>query len=159
MLTLYLIRHGKADPESPTGRDEDRPLLPRGERQALRLGPALSAMEFPPSLLVVSPTLRARQTAARLLDSMAVPLLFDEGLRVDRPVSALLDVLDEHLGERAVALIGHNPQLQIAAATLTGGPGAPAPEVRTGQALVLTLDPERSLIGSAKLVDSLRFDD
>lgn len=72
-------------------RDVDVPLSPLGERQADALGRWFGALPLPPTTLLTSPYLRARETAGRLLAA--------GGLDTIEPVS------DERLREREFGIL------------------------------------------------------
>ena len=63
MDRLILMRHGRAEPDSATGDDFDRALVPGGVRQAQVAGATLADMGFRPDIALVSPAVRAVQTA------------------------------------------------------------------------------------------------
>ena len=73
-------------------RDADVPLSETGREQATALGRALA--EHPPEVAVVSPYLRARQTAELALTGLHLPVHVDERLR-DRELG-VLDLLTAH---------------------------------------------------------------
>jgi phosphohistidine phosphatase len=113
-MRLVLLRHAKSSWDDPGLPDVDRPLAPRGERAADRMGEYLSAEPIAPDLVVCSSALRARQTLARVLPSLGSEV----EIRID-PVVYTFD--DEVLLERlrrvpadvsTVLLVGHNPAMQ-----------------------------------------------
>ncbi len=63
MKTLLVLRHAKSDRSNDTLRDHDRPLAPRGEADAPRMGAALAALDMIPDCIVTSTAVRARETA------------------------------------------------------------------------------------------------
>lgn len=67
MPTWWFVRHGEslAQLNQWTGPDADTPLSPLGERQAIKLAPSIA--ELPIERVLVSPFLRARQTAERAM--------------------------------------------------------------------------------------------
>lgn len=67
MPTWWFVRHGEslAQLNQWTGPDADTPLSPLGERQAAELAPQVA--ELPIQRVLVSPFLRARQTAERAM--------------------------------------------------------------------------------------------
>jgi len=67
MPTWWFVRHGEslAQLNQWTGPDADTPLSPLGERQAVELAPQVA--ELPIQRVLVSPFLRARQTAERAM--------------------------------------------------------------------------------------------
>jgi phosphohistidine phosphatase len=60
---LVIVRHGKSDWGSPELEDIDRPLKPRGLKDANRMAKKLQKKGFTPDLIVSSPATRARSTA------------------------------------------------------------------------------------------------
>lgn len=68
-LTLLLLRHAKSDWGQPGLADHDRPLNPRGERDAPRIGKWLAENGFTPAAALVSSARRARQTAEAALEA------------------------------------------------------------------------------------------
>ena len=62
MKTLLIMRHGKAEDDSPDG-DKGRRLTPKGERDAAFIGGRMAARFGGPDWVVASDAVRARQTA------------------------------------------------------------------------------------------------
>lgn len=163
MKRLVIVRHGKAKRESPTGLDADRDLKPRGERQALWLGESLGAESPSVGRILASSAVRARRTAEILADSLGLGVEYDDRLLVDRPLTSLADLLEEVIedgswGDGALALVGHNMQLDDAIGLLTSGFGATGPGLRTGMAAIMDIDPE-GIVGSGRNLRLLRLDD
>jgi phosphohistidine phosphatase len=118
--TLVLIRHAKSD-WSGDEPDLDRPLAPRGRRQAPVSGAWLAA-NLRLDRAVVSPAARARATwelvAAELEDRPDV--VYDERAYA-APASTLLDIVREQPdAATTVALVGHNPGMEDLLTLLTG---------------------------------------
>ncbi|MFF5923611.1 SixA phosphatase family protein [Streptomyces flavochromogenes] len=119
---LLVLRHAKsAWPENVA--DRDRPLGPRGLRDAPAVGRFLAEAGGPPDLVLCSPARRARHTwelAAAELDD-AVPTRHDPRLYgADGP--ELLDVLhgvSDEVG--TLLLVGHNPGLEDLVLLLAAG--------------------------------------
>jgi phosphohistidine phosphatase len=118
--TLVLIRHAKSD-WSGGEPDVDRPLAPRGRRQAPESG-AWIAENLRLDRAVVSPAARAKATwdlvAAELDDPPRV--VHDERV-YGASAQALLEVVREQPDDAStVALVGHNPGLEDLLGLLTG---------------------------------------
>ncbi len=156
-MVLYIIRHGKAEPSAPTGRDRDRVLRPKGHRQSDHLGRTLDSAPQRPSLIITSTYRRAHETAERINGALGVEFISDTRLCVDEPVSLVIDLICEHAGRGSMCLVGHNPQLEYLCAALAGGPTAPPVRVRTGEAFAFELDPESPLDG-ARPLERFRLD-
>jgi phosphohistidine phosphatase len=119
--TLIVLRHAKSD-WSGGEPDIDRPLAPRGLRQAPEAGQWLAAHAGRLDLALVSPAQRTRSTwelvAAQLTDPPEV--------RVDDRLYAasggqLLAVLRELPDDLAtIVLVGHNPGVEDLVERLTG---------------------------------------
>lgn len=119
MKTLILMRHAQAGFSTET--DGQRALTPTGKEQALQTGLSLKKAGFTPQVILCSPLLRARQSA-QLAGSVwdLSPL---DAPELDGRLSAagLLEFASEQLQKYDhVMLVGHNPNVSIAAATLSG---------------------------------------
>lgn len=116
------MRHGIAEDGGPSKPDADRALTAEGRkklRQVLQLATEVGA---DPSLILTSVLKRAAQTAeiARDVfkhDKEAVP---SGALALGAPVEQVWDEVRAHRDERAILLVGHNPQFSELAAYLLG---------------------------------------
>jgi phosphohistidine phosphatase len=121
--TLILLRHAKSD-WSGGEPDFERPLAPRGLRQAPETGQWLEGSPYRPELAVVSPAARARAT----WELVAAQLTEAPQARTDDRVYAatadeLLTVVRGLPDSAATALlVGHNPGLEDLVHRLTGDP-------------------------------------
>lgn len=108
-LHLLLIRHAKSDWSDPRLPDHERPLNPRGRRDAPRMGAWIAAQGHAPQEVLCSDALRTRQTLALMLPLWAPPpeVSYHRALYHATP-EAMLAVLEGASAPR-VALIGHNP--------------------------------------------------
>lgn len=163
-MRLYLIRHGKAERDSASGRDEDRQLAPRGERQAVWLGNQLRLADSPPARIMASPAARAARTATLIAESLGLQAETSDaiglGTRPSWVVSLIAEVAatDGAVPAASLAIVGHNPTLSVVAETLIGGVGNAAQiNLRTGEAAVLDLQEPANPIGSSTLVGLLRL--
>ena len=126
-MRVYLCRHAQAAPGEP---DELRPLTPAGEAQAARLGEWLASAEPTPTVVVSSPLLRARQTAALVARATGAELHVDARLSPGAGVAELRSVVGELGGQPAT--VGHQPDCSEIAIALTGSdPGFPPAGVAT----------------------------
>lgn len=122
--TLLLLRHAKSSWEDPSLPDHDRPLNPRGKRDAPRVGRALRQRGLRPDTVLSSTAKRARKTAFRAIEASgwAVPVECLDSLYRASPealVEALRDQPDQYA---CILLVGHNPELQDLLQRLTGQP-------------------------------------
>jgi phosphohistidine phosphatase len=62
MRRLMLLRHAKTEHDAPSGRDQDRRLDERGQRDAAEIGGWIGRHPPLPDSVLVSPAIRARQT-------------------------------------------------------------------------------------------------
>jgi phosphohistidine phosphatase len=154
-MHLIIVRHGKADQSSPTGRDEDRPLKPRGERQAEFLGQQFA--ERPPALILTSRYERAFTTARLIQRAVGSPLHTVPELEGGRQPSAALELIASHTAD-PLMLVGHNPQLAELVWILTRGMPAQDSGLRTGEVVLLEID-HAEPVGTAHELERLRSDD
>jgi len=126
MVELYFLRHADAgDPEAWQGDDDARPLSPKGEKQADRLGRFLADLKFAPDAIITSPKLRALQTgqivAERIGREHSIDTRLAGGLTPAVVETLLRDAGDP---ERAV-IVGHDPDFSELVAELCGAPSVP----------------------------------
>lgn len=123
--TLLVCRHAKA----AAGDDDfDRPLEPRGERDAAAAGRWLSGQGFGIDRALCSLALRARRTwelaGTELVDAEAgaVETVHDDRIyeATAGELIAVINELPDSVG--TAALIGHNPGLEDVVSVLTGRP-------------------------------------
>jgi phosphohistidine phosphatase len=120
---LWLLRHADAEPHG-TRPDSERPLTERGERQACRAGMAVRRMEVRFDAILVSPKVRARQTAEQAAGHWSEAQR--EKLEIHPPlaggfgVSEALDALAGVGADGRLMLVGHEPDLSGLVGELTG---------------------------------------
>ncbi|MCF3130955.1 SixA phosphatase family protein [Streptomyces olivochromogenes] len=121
MRRLVVLRHAKsAWPEGAA--DHERPLAPRGLRDAPAAGRALAEADCLPDLALCSTAVRARQTWELASEQWGTP----PPVRYDRRLYAadaeeLLAVLREVPPEvETLLLVGHNPGLEELVLDLSG---------------------------------------
>ena len=130
MHTLYLLRHAKSSWSDPTLPDQERPLAPRGRRDAKRVAGHLVRFGIEPDLVLCSSARRTRETLELVrsaLGATAVVALEEElyAATADELLERLHAVPDE---TASVLLIGHNPGLQDLALLLASA-GAELPQL------------------------------
>jgi phosphohistidine phosphatase len=107
---LVVVRHAKS--AWPAGvPDQDRPLGPRGERDAPRMGARIQARLGRPDVAIVSPATRAQQTWQLLAGEIgAVPeVRTDDRIYAqwgDRMIDAIRELPD---AVRTALVVGHEP--------------------------------------------------
>lgn len=120
-MDLLLWRHAEAEVAEPGMSDADRPLTARGERQAQRAAAWLNRQLPSGTRVLVSPAVRAQQTAAAL----GFKLRTDPALAPEGHVDALLTAARWPDGRSPVLIVGHQPTLGLAAAYLLSGHAQP----------------------------------
>lgn len=115
MDTLILLRHGKsAYPDKV--KDHDRPLAPRGLRQAALAGKAIRRYGHTVDLVLCSTAERARGTLAQA--AVDAPVKFLDAL-YGATGEEILKIADaEKGGAHTVLVVGHDPGLADAAQIL-----------------------------------------
>ncbi len=128
-MKVFLIRHGDADADIPEGLEDEARALTSRARLALpgHFG-ALVARIGIPNVLLMSPLVRAVQTATLLSQALRYegPMRANRTLFPDGPVGAIEGLLAERLGE-TVVLVGHQPSMGSIAAHFLGLPSFPKP--------------------------------
>jgi phosphohistidine phosphatase len=110
---IYLLRHG--DAEDGSGDDAARRLTRKGERQSEAAGRALATLGVQINACFSSPKVRALDTARIAAEQLDVEVEAAEALR-----GGDFDPLELAAGRGEVLLVGHEPDLSNAVATLTG---------------------------------------
>jgi len=124
--TLVLLRHAKSDYPTGVG-DHDRPLAPRGVREAGLAGDWLrSGVIDPPQAVLCSSATRTRQTLARTgFDE--VPVRYLDRLYGATP-GAIIDEINSvdsvfDFDVRSLLVVGHEPAMSALSLGLAGAPG------------------------------------
>jgi phosphohistidine phosphatase len=129
------MRHAKSGWDDPAMDDHDRPLAPRGLRDAPRVAAALVARGWIPEQVLCSDAVRTRQTWERMAGafSEAPPVAFSRALyhaHLGDVRRAAADVPDT-VG--TLLILGHNPGWEEAVGWLT----AISVELKTGAAALI----------------------
>ena len=120
MFRLLLIRHAKSSWKDSTLADIDRPLNPRGERDAPEMASRLKKSKENISLVVSSPAVRAQGIAQLVATELDVQLeIMDDFYTFSANVflKALLVLPSEF---NRIAVVGHNPAITESANYLAG---------------------------------------
>ena len=121
MKTLFVLRHAKAERDSGTGKDFDRPLAKRGWHDAEAIGREMRARDLEPDMVVSSPAKRAAETVESLARGFGPLQPHYEPRIYDASVDQLIDVVrgaDD--GAQRMLLVGHNPGLESLILLLSG---------------------------------------
>lgn len=121
-MEIYLLRHGIAESNSPTGRDADRRLTDEGRRKLRTVLGCAHEAGVSPSLILTSPFRRAVETAEIAARELGYEgkLVRTEALTPDSSPQDLWKELREHREEASVLLAGHEPLFSSAVAYLLG---------------------------------------
>jgi phosphohistidine phosphatase len=112
MKRLVLVRHAKSSWDHPGLRDFERPLGPRGKRDAPQMADLAAEKGLQPDKIVSSPAKRAHDTALYFATAYAIDP--SELILVEDIYEALPDVLEKVIADLddhwdTVFLFGHNP--------------------------------------------------
>ncbi len=153
-MDLILWRHAEAFEPRPGQGDLDRPLTPKGERQAQRMAQWLTRQLPASARVLVSPARRTQQTAEALDRKFkTAPELGPDG-----SVEALLALARWPDKREPVLVVGHQPTLGLTAAYLLSGQAQAWP-LRKGAVVWLRLrrraDDDQVLLHVALAPESL----
>jgi phosphohistidine phosphatase len=124
-MEVYLLRHGIADDDSPTGRDADRRLTAEGRHKLREVLRAVAAAGVTPEVVVSSPYVRARQTAEIAAEVLGYK---DEIHRSDAlvpesdPQQVWQEIRNLYRGAHSLLLASHEPLMGRCAGSLLGYP-------------------------------------
>lgn len=123
MKYILLHRHAKSSHDDSSQKDFDRPLAPRGKKDAPRVGQFIKSIEYQPGAIISSTAKRAEQTTRLFLKGAQL----DEGIvqwNKDLYYGSSQDYLEAIQNAQSPAdiimLVGHNPKLEDIARRLCG---------------------------------------
>jgi phosphohistidine phosphatase len=122
---LLLLRHADAVPGGPSLEDFDRPLSPRGHRQANFIAGEIKRV--PIDYVLCSASVRTRETATPILKTRcaSMPTVVYDKAMYNADARALLGVLSTLAASlKAVLLVGHNPAIEDLLETLAPNGGS-----------------------------------
>jgi phosphohistidine phosphatase len=130
-VKLYVMRHGPAEDDAPSGLDSDRALSEAGRKRVRSVARALLDIDEAPLQVVSSPLVRAVQTA----EIIAIVTKLDERpgtVEIHRELSPGGDAVAlarafASEGRRRVMLVGHEPDLSGLVSSLLGLLGLAGP--------------------------------
>lgn len=120
-MDLILWRHAEAHPLRDGQTDLERGLTSKGERQAQRMAEWLNQRLAESTRVLVSPALRAQQTARALGRSFKTMA----AVAPDQGVVELLEAANWPDASEPVLIVGHQPTLGMVAAQLLTGSDHP----------------------------------
>lgn len=134
-MELLILRHAIAFPRDAQRwpDDAERPLAAEGTKRARRAAAGLKRIAKRPTLVLTSPLVRARDTAAIFAQAARWPEAVEcEALSPGESPEAVLEALRRKAGKaECVAVVGHQPHLgRLLALCLRGDARAEAFELR-----------------------------
>jgi phosphohistidine phosphatase len=160
---LWLLRHGDAEPHG-SREDSERRLTQRGEQQARAAGVALARLGVRFEAVLYSPKVRAVQTAELAAQAWGEDereaMRVEPGLAGRFDAAQALDALASVPAEGRLLLVGHEPDLSMLVAALTGaridlkkgGLAAVRLEGGSGELAVLLRPRELALVAAAAAI-------
>jgi phosphohistidine phosphatase len=138
---LYLLRHAKSSWADPTLPDHERPLAPRGRRDAKRVATHLRLLGSGPELVLCSSAARTRETLELVHPALgSATVSVEEQLYAASSDELLARIRDVPDTVASVMLIGHNPGLQrFALALASAGDDLKQLEAKLPTAALATL--------------------
>ena len=110
--TIYVIRHGKAEPFGLVNSDFDRTLAPRGAAEAKKAGAELLRRHVKPQLMMASPAPRALYTLRLIASAMKLDpeQIVTDAAIYEGSLSDLLNLVRAFPDSVDTAMFcGHNP--------------------------------------------------
>lgn len=118
-MIIHLLRHAKTNQNSPTGRDFDRELLPRGYEQLTEFASKLAQRPITVTRVFCSSAKRTRQTWAEIATNFPnAEVSFHDELYLASH-QTLLGFLTEQQSPEELLVIGHNEGLSNLASYLS----------------------------------------
>jgi phosphohistidine phosphatase len=135
-MLIHLLRHAEAEDVSPTGRDPDRRLTEEGRKRMRIVAKAIAKLDPGYEAVLVSPFVRARQTAEPVAEACGFKQPFTETKSL-APNADPVEVLHElaRLGPASALLVGHQPHFgRLFGLLLSGRPDVEIPMKKAGLA-------------------------
>lgn len=145
-LILALLRHGIAHDAGPDTewRDEPRRLTTEGLERMRQAARGIATLELPVETVLSSPLTRCAETAGLVADRLGNEVREHAALRPGMRSDLLIDLLAEYHDTQGLLVCGHQPDLSLVVADLTGA----AVDFRRGSLAVIRLDGLRHRAGT-----------
>lgn len=118
-MILYILRHAEA--EAKIVSDHERRLTAHGYEQAKRVGRFCSERKIFPEIILTSPVVRAKQTAAEFFGVVKKGELIEvPWMACGMDSEVALKELHAYKNFQSVMIVGHEPDLSCLIATLLG---------------------------------------
>lgn len=113
MKQLLLLRHAKSDWNNIDLSDFDRPLAPRGLKDAPLMGQMAKSLDVVPDKIISSPALRAKETVELFSRAAGFggEIIYEKKLYAGSP-EIYRKVVSMHSGTGILMLVGHNPVME-----------------------------------------------
>jgi len=136
-MEVYLLRHGIAQDRDPKKYPDDRlrPLTIEGTERMREIVRGMLKLGVEFDAVFDSGFTRARQTTEIVTDAYRIDnadITTTPALEPDRDSAEVLTLLESHKAARRVLLVGHEPQLSLTLAYLTGGRDGDAFDFKKG---------------------------
>lgn len=121
-ITLYIVRHAKAEDRAMFMADFDRQLTSEGRMAAARIGRYLRGKGILPDIIISSTAVRAKDTATGVADQIGYELArieFDEKIYEGGPKAYLAAINALPATTQTAMIVGHNPDVSYLAEFLT----------------------------------------
>ncbi|MVM34331.1 phosphohistidine phosphatase [Spirosoma sp. HMF4905] len=121
-ITLYIVRHAKAEDRAMFMADHDRQLTPDGIIAAARMGRYLHQKGIQPDSIISSTAPRAKDTAKVVAEQLGYDLAqirLDEKLFDGGPKAYLAAINALPASTQSAMIVGHNPDVSYLAEFLT----------------------------------------
>lgn len=123
-MYLYIVRHGIAEDQAHSLRDEDRALTEEGKEKMKEAARGLRRMDPGINRIFASPLVRAMQTAEIVAVELKLKVDLLKELAPGHTPAQVCDFLKQHKGKAsAVAVVGHEPNCSELASYLLDTPG------------------------------------
>jgi len=146
-MLLTLLRHAEASPYQPD--DFSRCLTEKGISQAGKVGEYLALHHLKPDLILSSPVLRAKETAAIVANKLGVDFTEAPWLACGMNPETALSELSAYHKLDSVMIVGHEPDFSTLVATLLGLENSLS--INVSKASLTAIDLPRLVAGSGVL--------
>lgn len=118
-MRIYVVRHGPAEDNAPSGKDFDRALTAPGRERVRDVARALAKQDEVPRVILTSPLVRALQTAEVIAAELGVTSV--ETSRDMAPGGDALTLVRGLIARqrKRTMLVGHQPDLTLLIEALT----------------------------------------
>lgn len=113
MRRLLLLRHAKAERPEPDKQDTARALIPRGRKDAARIGAYMANHALVPDRVIISPAKRTQETWKHAASAFRAPpaAMTVEKLYDATPHTLFAVLKDAPDSAHMLLVVGHNPGL------------------------------------------------